>query len=116
AHPAADLRPQLQFLYFLPLPHGHGSLRPTRGPAERRIGSFFFPSAPLVTMSSCCVLGRRGAVSCCVALIVPIASWQPSAPSMRKIASVTRFSTPSFIASNSRIPCRLYSVFGSTWA
>lgn len=25
------------FLYFLPLPHGHGSLRPTRG-ASRRIG------------------------------------------------------------------------------
>src|SRR5439155_6122365 len=30
-----------QFLYFLPLPHGHGSLRPTRS-LVLRIGSIFF--------------------------------------------------------------------------
>jgi hypothetical protein len=36
AAPRYATRPQ-QFLYFLPLPHGHGSLRPTFG-IERRIG------------------------------------------------------------------------------
>src|SRR5207247_2405718 len=35
-----------QFLYFFPLPHGHGSLRPTFG-NERRIGrSIDTPPAP----------------------------------------------------------------------
>ena len=34
-----------QFLYFLPLPHGHGSLRPTFSP-RLRIGSAFFVSPP----------------------------------------------------------------------
>lgn len=29
-------RPQ-QFLYFLPLPQGHGSLRPMRGPVWRMV-------------------------------------------------------------------------------
>src|SRR5690349_11628950 len=39
-----------QFLYFLPLPHGHGSLRPTRS-LVLRIGSIFFGASPeLVVM------------------------------------------------------------------
>jgi hypothetical protein len=33
-----------QFLYFFPLPHGHGSFRPTRSPLCR-IGSGFFSAA-----------------------------------------------------------------------
>src|SRR5205085_6010933 len=44
-----------QFLYFLPLPQGHGSLRPTFAPTLR-IGSAFFFSPALVCIpaaSSC---------------------------------------------------------------
>ena len=40
-----------QFLYFLPLPHGHGSLRPTFS-VRLRIGSFFFSDAALVDVAS----------------------------------------------------------------
>jgi hypothetical protein len=39
-------------LYFLPLPQGHGSLRPTRGPTLR-IGSSFC-SASVPAIAACC--------------------------------------------------------------
>jgi hypothetical protein len=34
APPASDSFTPWHFLYFFPLPHGHGSLRPTFGPAR----------------------------------------------------------------------------------
>ncbi len=42
-----------QFLYFLPLPHGQGSLRPTRSP-RLRIGSGFLSPCWLLAMAACC--------------------------------------------------------------
>src|SRR3954465_5724225 len=41
-----------QFLYFLPLPHGHGSLRPTFSP-RLRIGSGFLSPLPAAMAASC---------------------------------------------------------------
>src|SRR5438270_11830952 len=67
-----------QFLYFLPLPHGHGSLRPTRSP-RLRIGSGFFSVCWLLAMAASCwdridsspAAGKaRGAASCVAAPII----------------------------------------------
>src|SRR5262249_12985902 len=41
-----------QFLYFLPLPQGHGSLRPTFW-LRLRIGSCFLPSPPALVVPCC---------------------------------------------------------------
>src|SRR5438876_9265653 len=72
-HVAAVFRIQ-QFLYFFPLPHGHGSLRPILAPALR-IGSIFFagPWLAAAVPSSLAAVGR-GAASCTVALIDQIDS------------------------------------------
>src|SRR5580704_11726699 len=52
--PAAQTNLRMQHtLYFLPLPHGHGSLRPIFLSARLRIGSFFFSLAWLVSPASC---------------------------------------------------------------
>src|SRR5436305_14867669 len=81
-HPTA-LRMQ-QFLYFLPLPHGHGSLRPTRSP-RLRIGSGFFSPFWLPAMACCCwspmlpaCPSTLCACSCVAAPIHQPASWTPS--------------------------------------
>src|SRR3989442_6005996 len=50
--PAQALRPW-QFLYFLPLPHGHGSLRPTFG-TSRRTGTAAASIASLTTSDLDC--------------------------------------------------------------
>src|SRR5437762_11618910 len=51
------VRPQ-QFLYFFPLPHGHGSLRPTFGSSRRTV---LITSSP-PTRGGCCVpVDRAGA-------------------------------------------------------
>src|ERR671931_959271 len=55
-HPAYATRPQ-QFLYFFPLPHGHGSLRPTFGSSRRTV---FTTSSP-PTRAGCGPLARGGA-------------------------------------------------------
>src|SRR4051812_35428085 len=60
-----------QFLYFLPLPHGHGSFRPTFAPTFR-IGSGFFASPPvfvLCSAASACAERAWAAeiADCCVA-------------------------------------------------
>src|SRR5262249_11639804 len=97
-----------QFLYFFPEPHGHGSLRPTRGPLWR-IGSVFFTS-PVLSRSrpalslffACdCIVG---ADSCVAAPIIQMVSAKASLSSMRKTSSVTLSSTPSHIRRNSFMP------------
>src|SRR5689334_25387198 len=45
------------FLYFFPLPHGHGSLRPTFGPSCRTV--LTAASSP-PTRGGCCVAVARG--------------------------------------------------------
>src|SRR5271165_6384729 len=64
-----------QFLYFLPLPHGHGSLRPTFS-LRLRIGSGFLSPFWLLLMAAtfwpwtlCSATVAFGAASCTVAPI-----------------------------------------------
>ena len=107
-----------QFLYFLPLPHGHGSLRPTWS-SRLRIGSVFFGAS--LAFVDHAVLARRPerAEPCRLSWLIGKADHGPgssSSSSMRKTVSVILSSTPSHIASNSFMPSRLYSVLGSTWA
>src|SRR5262249_32188008 len=112
-----------QFLYFLPLPQGQGSLRPTFWP-PLRIGSGFFFSPPVfVCLSAAAPCACRACVAeiaaACVARApAHSAACASSSPisSMRKTASVVRSRTPSHILSNSFIPSRLYTIFGSSWA
>src|SRR5437868_13471036 len=47
-----------QFLYFLPLPHGHGSFRPTFAPTLR-IVSTFFGSPPAFVLCSVAASAAR---------------------------------------------------------
>ena len=47
-----------QFLYFLPLPQGQGSLRPTCSP-RLRIGSVFFDSPPIMGVSDASILSSE---------------------------------------------------------
>src|SRR6478672_9036277 len=111
-----------QFLYFLPLPQGQGSLRPTFA-VRLRIGSFGLALCWLLAMACCCSARMpwegmgAGADSWTVAPICQRASANDSAASsMRKTRSVTFPWTLSHMESNIRMPWRLYSVFGSTWA
>src|SRR5437773_10409234 len=61
------VRPQ-QFLYFFPLPHGHGSFRPTFG-KERRIGRSIdtspdpSPSIATPAIAGCGWRARAGALA-----------------------------------------------------
>ena len=78
-----------QFLYFLPLPHGHGSLRPTFC-WRLRIGSAFLPS-PLAAMAVLCWARMSSAPACraplaCSLIVAPIDQtecWNASTSSMR---------------------------------
>src|SRR5262249_45846777 len=100
-----------QFLYFLPLPHGHGSLRPTLS-ILLRSGWTFFPSPRAFVCwarTSSAAARARGASAWVAALISQTDSWKLSSSSSLKTASVTFSATPSHIVSNSFMPCRLYS-------
>jgi len=68
-----------QFLYFLPLPQGHGSLRPTLW-LRLRIGSFLIAVCWLPAMAASCwprmLLMVLGAASCVAAPIDHTDSWK----------------------------------------
>src|SRR5208283_2150160 len=109
-----------QFLYFLPLLHGQGSLRPTLS-LRLRIGSGFLSPCWLPAMAASCWLRMLsadglGADSCTVVCMAQSDSWKSISSSRRNRESVTLSCTPSHMVSNSFMPWRLYSVFGSTWA
>src|SRR5689334_6649824 len=53
------------FLYFLPLPHGHGSLRPTFGPSCRTV--LIAASSPPTRGGCCWVAVARGGAAVAVA-------------------------------------------------
>src|SRR5439155_9403010 len=95
-----------QFLYFLPEPHGHGSLRPTRSDVLRIGSGFLSDWAPFVETPSpfTGAATARGAASW---IATPTVSWKPSSSSMRHTASVMRSCTPTHIWSNSCMPSRL---------
>ena len=62
----ADLRSaqfKQHFLYFLPLPHGQGSLRPTRG-SLRRMGSMSISSSIIRACQYACIALALGAIAC----------------------------------------------------
>src|ERR1043166_7018271 len=74
AHPAIVF--MQQFLYFLPLPQGQGSLRPTRAP-RWRIGSCFFSVCCwLPWMAAICWAWMLPSGGACMA--GPAASWRAS--------------------------------------
>src|SRR5439155_6751154 len=115
------------FLYFLPLPHGHGSLRPTRGAprttgtagagagAPRRGRSSASSAAggrapPKASASACWVLRMRGARGCC-----SIARTASGASCTRN-RRCTKSSRTSFNrVVNSSYASFLYSIRGSRW-
>src|SRR5271165_1677105 len=68
-----------QFLYFLPLPHGQGSLRPTFAPTLR-IGSVFLASPPVFVV---CSAASVSAWRDCKAEMA--ADWVARAPAHRAI-------------------------------
>src|SRR5262245_56081348 len=81
-----------QFLYFFPLPQGHGSLRPTLAP-KLRIGSIFFsPWLPAMAWScgdcraeATAWANAPGADSCVVAPMFQTDSSKPSLSSSLKM-------------------------------
>src|SRR5262249_28493573 len=99
-----------QFLYFFPLPHGHGSFRPTLAP-RLRMGSAFLPLDWWPALAFSCSLSGMGialgAASLMVAPMVQSVSRNSSPSSMRKTASVTLSLTPSHMSSYSFMPSRL---------
>ena len=108
-----------QFLNFLPLPQGHGSLRPTSLPAiaDRLDLASAFRSVDGRLLVAAVIMALGGGESCTALLSVHVEPTKPSSSSsMRKIMSVTRSPSESHICSKIRMPSRLYSTFGSTWA
>src|SRR5262249_25443024 len=107
-----------QFLNFLPLPHGQGSLRPTFSD-RLRIGSIFC-SPWLLSMADCCcwpIAVGGGASSWTAAVSFHVEPTKLSSScSMRKIRSVTRSPMLVHMVSKVCIPSRLYSTLGSIWA
>src|SRR5205809_5635251 len=61
------VRPQ-QFLYFFPLPHGHGSLRPTFGSSRRTV--LGVASSP-PTRGGCCARGGPNGLACAARARLP---------------------------------------------
>src|SRR5262249_35144216 len=110
------------FLYFLPLPHGQGSLRPTRGPLRTgtardgsagAAASSSSPSArmgppPNAAASACCSTMRRGARG--RGIICP-----SSRSSTRKIRLRYSSRIARIKSSNSLNASALYSSSGSRW-
>src|SRR5262245_908193 len=81
-----------QFLYFLPLPHGQGSLRPTFSP-RLRIGSGFLSPLWLPAIAALCWLAMLASLSAPAAVSWVVDSidhsWKLPSSSMRKTLSVT---------------------------
>ena len=107
------------FLYFFPLPQGQGSLRPTFS-MRLRIGSIFF-SASVPAIAACCCrsmsLAGRG-VFLDRGRLDPRAADEAFVELLHledQIGHVRCRPRPT-CASNSFMPSRLYSTFGSTWA
>src|SRR5262249_7318248 len=97
-----------QFLYFLPLPHGQGSLRPTLAP-RLRIGSVTFSPWPLFVV--CCAAAACadsvGAAACVAGPVTHSVSAKAPVSPIRNSISVTLSSTPSHMVRNSFMPSRL---------
>src|SRR5207247_10283357 len=104
-----------QFLYFLPLPQGQGSLRPTRLPRLRIGSGLASASAPALV---CCWLRWNSSVapgaSACVALVSTHVDPTNSSLScsILKIRLVAWSPTVLLICSKCFIPSRLDSTFG----
>ena len=108
-----------QFLYFLPLPQGQGSLRPTFC-SRLRIGSSFL-SASVPAMAACCwwaISLAGGASSLIAAVFDPRAADEALVELLHledQIGHVVADARPTSCRT-ARMPSRLYSTLGSTWA